>query len=239
MDKNITCFVSKRPISIEQAYKADLLRENLFSMIKADFPGFTKDDYVSIESLNLYRKKYLESLVAQETGDVDKLQSEVLDAISNKELLSKNIEEDIIEELTLGQRMADKIAEFGGSWTFISLFFSFIVIWIGINVWLIASRPFDPYPFILLNLLLSCLAAIQAPIIMMSQNRKEQKDRKRSENDYKINLKAELEIKLLHEKVDHLISHQNKRLLEIQEVQADFLEDILNEIKKDKGVHEK
>ncbi len=97
----------------------------------------------------------------------------------------------------------------------------------GINIYVLASKPFDPYPFILLNLILSCLAAIQAPVIMMSQNRKEQKDRARSENDFKINLKAELEIKILNEKVDHLMIHQNKRLLEIQEIQSDYLEDIL------------
>lgn len=94
-----------------------------------------------------------------------------------------------------------------------------------------AHKPFDPYPFILLNLILSCLAAIQAPIIMMSQNRQEHKDRIRSEHDYKINLKAELEIKLLHEKVDHLLIHQNKRLMEIQQLQADYLEDILKQLK--------
>ena len=102
-----------------------------------------------------------------------------------------------------------------------------------INIFLFSTKPFDPYPFILLNLILSCLAAIQAPIIMMSQNRKEQRDRIRSEHDYKVNLKAELEIKLLHEKIDHMIIHQNKRLLEIQEIQADYLQDILEHMKKE------
>jgi uncharacterized membrane protein len=102
----------------------------------------------------------------------------------------------------------------------------------GINIWILVTKSFDPFPFILLNLILSCLAAIQAPIIMMSQNRKEQKDRLRGENDYKINLKAEIEIKLLSEKIDHMIVHQNKKLLEIQEIQTDYLEDLMNEIKK-------
>ena len=100
-----------------------------------------------------------------------------------------------------------------------------------INVKLYLTEIFDPYPFILLNLILSCIAAIQAPIIMMSQNRREQKDRIRNEYEYKINLKAELEIKLLHEKLDHLMIHQNKRLLEIQEIQIDILEDIIKEVK--------
>ena len=124
------------------------------------------------------------------------------------------------------------MAAFGGSWTFIIMFFAFIVIWMLINIWFLATKPFDPYPFILLNLLLSCLAAIQAPIIMMSQNRQEQKDRQRGEHDYKINLKAELEIKLLSEKIDHLLVHQSKKLLEIQEVQIDYLEDLMKEIRK-------
>jgi uncharacterized membrane protein len=105
------------------------------------------------------------------------------------------------------------------------------LIWMLLNINLFFSAPFDPYPFILLNLILSCIAAIQAPIIMMSQNRRDQKDRIRNEYEYKINLKAELEIKLLHEKLDHLMTHQNKRLLEIQEIQIDILQDIIKEFK--------
>jgi uncharacterized membrane protein len=153
-------------------------------------------------------------------------------AIKNNSIFSENIQDEIETEMTLGERVADKVASFGGSWTFIITFFSFIIFWMILNIWIIASKPFDRYPFILLNLILSCLAAIQAPIIMMSQNRQEQKDRQRSEHDYKINLKAELEIKILGEKIDHLMVHQNKKLLEIQEVQIDYLEDVLKEIKK-------
>jgi uncharacterized membrane protein len=154
-----------------------------------------------------------------------------MDAIKNNSLLSENIENVIEDRLTVGQRIADKIAVFGGSWTFIVTFFLFILAWMGINIWILATKSFDPFPFILLNLILSCLAAIQAPVIMMSQNRKEQKDRIRSENDYKINLKAELEIKILSEKIDHMIAHQNRKLLEIQELQTDYLEDLMKEIK--------
>jgi uncharacterized membrane protein len=99
-----------------------------------------------------------------------------------------------------------------------------------VNLFILATRPFDPYPFILLNLILSCLAAIQAPIIMMSQNRQESKDRIRSEHDYKVNLKAELEIRLLHEKIDHLLLQQNQRLMEIQQLQVDLMDDILDKL---------
>ena len=155
-----------------------------------------------------------------------------MDALKNNSILSENIEDGIVGRLTVGQKMADKIATFGGSWTFIIAFFSFILLWIGVNIWILTTKPFDPFPFILLNLILSCLASIQAPIIMMSQNRQEQKDRQRAEHDYKINLKAELEIKLLSEKIDHMIVNQNKNLLEIQEIQTDYLEDLMKEIKK-------
>jgi uncharacterized membrane protein len=132
--------------------------------------------------------------------------------------------------LTTGDRIADKVASFGGSWTFIISFFIFLLAWMFLNFWMLHNKGFDPYPFILLNLILSCLAAIQAPIIMMSQNRQEDKDRDRAEHDYKINLKAELEIKLLSEKIDHLLVHQNKKLLEIQEMQIQYLENIENQI---------
>src|SRR5690606_617876 len=160
------------------------------------------------------------------------IDKDVMEAFQNNSILSENIQDELESELTFGQRLADKVAAFGGSWAFIVTFFSFIVIWITINILFLATRPFDPYPFILLNLILSCLAAIQAPIIMMSQNRQEQKDRETSQRDYKINLKAELEIKLLSEKIDHLLVYQNKKLLEIQEIQTDYLEDIMKELKR-------
>jgi uncharacterized membrane protein len=147
-------------------------------------------------------------------------------------ILSENLQTEIDSNATFGQRIADKIAAFGGSWSFIIAFFSFILLWMVLNIWLLATKAFDPFPFILLNLILSCIAAIQAPVIMMSQNRQEQKDRQRSEHDYKINLKAELEIQLLNEKMDHLLIHQNKKLLEIQELQTDYLEDLLRQLKK-------
>ncbi|MDP4266908.1 MAG: DUF1003 domain-containing protein, partial [Bacteroidota bacterium] len=120
---------------------------------------------------------------------------------------------------------------FGGSWTFIISFGFFILVWILINIYILTNRSFDPYPFILLNLILSCIASIQAPVIMMSQNRQEQKDRERGKNDYMINLKSELEIRMLHEKIDHLISHQQEELIEIQELQIEMMKDIMNKIK--------
>ena len=208
------------------------IREGIFILIKSIFPDFDKESYITIDELNHYRRIYLTSLITQKKGEIAVIDKDVVDAIKNNSILSENIQDEIEAELTFGQRLADKVATFGGSWAFIITFFTFILIWMIINIWFLATSPFDPYPFILLNLILSCLAAIQAPIIMMSQNRQEQKDRQRGEHDYKINLKAELEIKLLSEKIDHLLAHQNKKLLEIQEVQTDYLEDLMKELKK-------
>jgi uncharacterized membrane protein len=224
-------FISNTEIKSGEEVKTRYLREGIFNLIKTEFPGLNEDCFISLDELNRYRRHYLTSLITQESGELDSLDKDVMDAIKNNSVLSENIEEAIEENFTLGQRLADKIATFGGSWTFIIIFFVFILAWMGINIWLLTTKTFDPFPFILLNLILSCLAAIQAPIIMMSQNRKEEKDRLRGENDYKINLKAELEIKLLGEKIDHMIVHQNKKLLEIQEIQTDYLEDLMNEIK--------
>lgn len=225
MDKEI-CHITKKKFTLENLVQGSSLKPQLIDLIQKDFPDFTADKYISLESLNSYRKKYLELLLQKEHRELGALETEVVKAIQNNKLLSENIEPEIESQLTTGQKMADKIAEFGGSWTFIIFFFTFLLIWMVVNIWVLAVRPFDPYPFILLNLILSCLAAIQAPIIMMSQNRKEQKDRARSVNDYQVNLKAELEIRLLHEKLDHLIIHQNKRMLDIQELQLDYLEEI-------------
>lgn len=221
------CFITKKKLPISQLVIGGSIRHQLKGIIQADFPDFSDVDYISIESLNLYRKRYLESILTQEYGELNELEKEVISSIDSNELLSENIEEDGEDVLTFGQQVADKVAVFGGSWTFIITFFTILISWILINALFLSSKPFDPYPFILLNLILSCLAAIQAPIIMMSQNRQGQKDRMRSEHDYKINLKAELEIRLLHEKIDHLIVHQNKRLLEIQEVQLDYLQELI------------
>ena len=219
-------------ISKGEAIKGQEIREGVFKLIQTEFPDFSADSVISLQELNYYRRLYLTKLVEQEKGELALIDLDVMQAIRDNSILSENIQEGPDSQISRGEKLADKIAFFGGSWTFIILFFSFLLLWILVNVWLLTTKAFDPYPFILLNLILSCLAAIQAPIIMMSQNRQEQKDRQRSEHDYKINLKAELEIKLLSEKVDHLLVHQSKKLLEIQEVQIDYLEDVLKEIKK-------
>ncbi|MBL0073420.1 MAG: DUF1003 domain-containing protein [Bacteroidetes bacterium] len=225
-------FINQEPIRDGEAVAGFDIRKGVFDLIKSDYPQFSENDFISLEQLNQYRRKYLTQLIVQERGELVKIDSDVMNAIQTNAILSENLQTEIDSKITFGQRIADKIAAFGGSWSFIIAFFSFILLWMVLTIWLLATKAFDPFPFILLNLILSCIAAIQAPVIMMSQNRQEQKDRQRSEHDYKINLKAELEIQLLNEKMDHLLIHQNKKLLEIQELQTDYLDDLLRQSKK-------
>lgn len=235
------CFVTQEPINRYEAVKGKEIQQEIFKLIEQDYPTITEEDYVSIKVLNKYRRQFFANLISQEKGEMEKLDQDVVEAIRDNSILSENIKENSSKPLTTGDRIADKVASFGGSWTFIISFFIFLLAWMFLNFWMLHNKGFDPYPFILLNLILSCLAAIQAPIIMMSQNRQEDKDRDRAEHDYKINLKAELEIKLLSEKIDHLLVHQNKKLLEIQEMQIQYLENIENQIlhTKDKKENKK
>ena len=225
-------YLSQAPIPPGESVCAGDIREGIFTLIQESYPGLKADHYLSLTELNHFRRLYLTSLMEKEKGELAALDKEVMEAIRSNSILTEKIQDEMEGELTFGQKLADRIASFGGSWFFIVSFFLFILLWVASNLWLLTIHTFDPFPFILLNLILSCLAAIQAPIIMMSQNRQEQKDRQRSEHDYKINLKAELEIQLLNEKIDHLMVHQNKKLLEIPEVQVDYLEDLLKEIRK-------
>ncbi len=174
----------------------------------------------------MFRKDYVKRALEDEIGELTSLDQEVIESLQQHEVLTENIEKQFERKLTFGEHLSDKIAEFGGSWKFIIMFGGVIVVWVVLNAVLLLDRGFDPYPFILLNLILSCLAALQAPVIMMSQNRAEARDRLRAENDYKVNLKAELEIRHLHEKIDHLLRKQYNRLFEIQQIQIELLEEI-------------
>jgi uncharacterized membrane protein len=165
-------------------------------------------------------------------GILSSLEKQVVDAMQNDQLLTDKLNDDKTDKLSYGQKLADKVASFGGSWKFIIIFGAFLTVWMILNSILLAAKIFDPYPFILLNLILSCIAALQAPVIMMSQNRQEEKDRERAKNDYMINLKSELEIRLLHDKLDHLIVNQQEKLMEIQQIQIDMMSDIIGHLDK-------
>lgn len=219
--------LSNQEFPISEKISGSTIRPSILGLIQQDYPNFTADNYLALSELNYYRGKYISEYIAKEIGELTELEGTVVRALEKRTTLTDKIDGDEGMRLTLGQKVADKVAKFGGSWPFIFSFFFFILLWISINLWWLANRAFDPYPFILLNLLLSCLAALQAPVIMMSQNRQEQKDRERAKKDYMINLKSELEIRMLHEKIDHLMLHQQERLLEIQQLQIEMLNDVI------------
>ncbi|CAN5295552.1 hypothetical protein BH09BAC1_BH09BAC1_12790 [soil metagenome] len=230
--KNRTCEITGKTLPDRSLVPLSSLREPVLHLMRQDHPNLNIGGYVSQEVVNKYRYQQVAQMLQDENGEVSRLDKEVIDKLSNMDLMSRNIEPDLEKELTFGQKIADHIAEFGGSWTFILSFLGFMLVWILFNVYVLTTGAFDPFPFILLNLILSCLASLQAPIIMMSQNRQEDKDRIRSEHDYQVNLKAELEIQQLHEKVDHLILKQGQRMLEIQEVQVSLMQQVLEQLSK-------
>lgn len=202
------------------------IRHPILDLILVDYPDIAPDSRICRDHLNRYCDLYLRSAIEADKGQLDELESEVIRSLEAHDILAANADEVYEGTRSLGERMADVIANFGGSWRFIIFFGVVLFGWIALNIVGLFKQPFDPYPFILLNLVLSCLAALQAPIIMMSQNRQEARDRIRSQNDYKINLKAELEIRHLHEKLDHLLIHQWQRLMEIQQLQVELMNEI-------------
>ena len=219
--------ISGKEFPITEKVAAMLVRKPIIDLIKKDHPGFDDQGHLAMSELNHYREKYISGFLVEEMGELSQMEAKVVKALRERTLVSDKLDE---SPSTFGQRVADKVASFGGSWTFIISFVCFLLLWIGANVFYLANKGFDPYPFILLNLILSCIAALQAPVIMMSQNRQEEKDRERAQSDYMINLKSELEIRMLHEKLDHLILHQEQSLIEIQRVQIDMMNDILERL---------
>jgi len=223
--------VSGIEFPVKEKVSGKSIRMPILDLIKSEHPDFSSEHCLANAELNVYREKYISRYLNTEISQLSKLQKKVIEALNDDKSFVSKMEEDL-DNRTLGQVVADKVAAFGGSWTFIISFFIFISVWIGANVFILLNKGFDPYPFILLNLILSCIAALQAPVIMMSQNRQEEKDRERAKKDYMINLKSELEIRMLDEKLDHLIMHQQQELIEIQKVQIEMMNDILERIKK-------
>ncbi|MEP6809441.1 MAG: DUF1003 domain-containing protein [Chthoniobacterales bacterium] len=222
------CPFCKKSTAAENGMLGANIRPSLAEFIREQHPEWLPDEPICLEDLGGFRKEYVKRALQEELGELTTLDQEVIESLQEHELLSENIGHQFERKLTFGERLSDNIAIFGGSWRFIIIFGVILVGWIALNVYAFADRGFDPYPFILLNLILSCLAALQAPVIMMSQNRAQTRDRLQAENDYKVNLKAELEIRHLHEKVDHLLRRQYQRLFEIQQIQIELLEELGN-----------
>lgn len=212
---------------------AELVLGPVGELIKKQHPDWGPEHTICTSCLRKFRMEYVEDTLEAQRGELTRVEDAVMDSLKEQEILSRNINPEFDRKLSFGQRLADRVADFGGSWRFIIIFLATLLIWIAINSMFLLRRPFDPYPYILLNLVLSCIAAIQAPVIMMSQNRQEDKDRLRADHDYQVNLKAEIEIRQLHIKLDQLINHSWERLLEIQKIQIDLMEDMADKDRKD------
>jgi uncharacterized membrane protein len=221
-----TCQICQRAQPSHQVFPAGLVRDNVAAFIQAKVPNWSTEGFICTGCLNRLRTEFVRAQMEEERGELSALEQDVVRSLRESELVADNLNRQFDRQLTMGQRIADKVADFGGSWRFIALFLGIMAVWVVVNSVYLLWKPFDPYPYILLNLGLSLLAAIQAPVIMMSQNRQEDRDRLRAENDYKVNLKAELEIRTISEKLDQLIHHQWMRLIEIQQIQIEMIEDL-------------
>ena len=224
--ENNICQICSKSVESEDLFPLRLVDKSLRDFIGKKYPDCNLDGYICKSDLNNIRLQYVKVILKKEKGSLSSIEKRLVKDLKEQETVTKNINVEFEEQLSFGQKLSDKLASFGGSWKFIIIFGIVLAIWIIINSIALVSKPFDPYPFILLNLILSCLAAIQAPIIMMSQNRQEAKDRLRSRNDYMVNLKAELEIRNLNEKIDNLILHQWQRLMEIEKIQMEILSEL-------------
>ena len=227
MIKKFTSDISGTDFPSNQRVNGSTVRKEIFDFIVKLHPDFTATKNMALSELSLFRENYIAEMLISQSGELSDLEEKVLASLKNDTLLSDQLDDEIID-LSFGQKIADRVATFGGSWTFILSFLGLLILWIMLNVIFLMDKGFDPYPFILLNLILSCIAALQAPVIMMSQNRTEERDRERAKKDYMINLKSELEIRILHEKIDHLIMHQEQSMIEIQRIQLDMMKEILD-----------
>ncbi|WP_454915323.1 DUF1003 domain-containing protein [Xanthobacter sediminis] len=231
MGPKVACDVCARAVPLAEVVVVAELRPALAAFAQESHPELTADGRVCADDLSRLRAAFVAGLLERERGELGQLEMEVVESLAAHETLAEDVEKSFERERTFGDRMSDALATFGGSWGFIGFFGGLLAVWIVFNLLMVERDQFDPYPFILLNLVLSCVAAIQAPVIMMSQKRVEVRDRMRAENDFKVNLKAELEIRHLHEKLDHLLGQQWERLAQIQEIQLDLLE-AMNERRK-------
>jgi len=223
------CQICGNNFALHNLLPASLVRDNIVALIQQRFPAWDPAGFICRSCLNGFRSEYVRNEMARDRGELSALEEEVLHSLRSGAFVADNLNQEFDRSLTVGERVADKVAEFGGSWHFIITFFVIMILWIIVNSLYVFFRPFDPYPYILLNLALSLLAAMQAPVILMSQNRQESRDRMRAENDYQVNLKAELEVRAVSEKLDLLIHQQWAHLLEIQQVQTEMIRDMMGQ----------
>jgi len=231
--KRVASAISGKRYRKRDLVRLESLRPALTEFIRRDFPDLPPEALISVRELARYRMRYTEQLLQQEHGEFSELDRQVAESIAKQDTIAEDTEEEFEENRTFGDKVSDQLAAFVGSWLFLISFAVVLFAWMAVNV-IAGTHAWDPYPFILLNLCLSCVAAVQAPIIMMSQRRQEVKDRLRADNDYRVNLKAELEIRHLHEKIDYLISRQLQRLAELQQIQIELMEDVASTNRKNR-----
>ncbi len=230
----VICQVCKEHKKMSDMLSAEIVREPIVEKIKMTHPDWSPQGFICITDLNRYRAEYVKDVIKADKGELSKLEEQVVVSMKEQALLSQNINVEYDRQRSFGEIMADRLADFGGSWIFIGIFCGVLIIWLVMNSVALIMKPFDPYPYIFLNLVLSCLAAVQAPVILMSQNRQEVRDRLHAEQDYRVNLKAELEIRHLHEKIDHLLMNQWQRLMEIQQIQMELMEELAHKKKQER-----
>jgi uncharacterized membrane protein len=226
---HLECQVCEQEFPVTRLRSWASVRPGVSALIAEAYPGWADGAVICQRDLSVFRGAYVEKLLACERGELGDLERQVVQSLQSGQILSQHLLDEAGSGSTLGERAADRVAAFGGSWTFILWFTAVLFVWIAANAAGVLPQPFDPYPFILLNLVLSSLAALQAPVIMMSQRRQETKDRLRAQNDYMVNLKAELEIRQLHEKIDHQLAQQWDKLAELQQIQIELLEERLDD----------
>ena len=217
--KRVQDYISKEWFDETDGSYFERLNSRLQVLLKKDYPDLQGHDFISNISLLDYRLVFLDEVIANANEKNEHVRETVHDVTKSLLYEDQDIQEQLDSRITFGQKVADEVARFGGSWTFILSFVAFMAIWMGLNVVQPFGIAFDKYPFILLNLALSTLAAVQAPLIMMSQNRQEEKDRQRAENDYYVNLKTELIIGDLHRKIDDIIDCQEKLQRSLEELE--------------------
>jgi len=222
-----TCCLCRKTVPRSEVLRNAVVRPQLAAHIARRFPDrWTDTEHVCRPCLNRERLEYVTARLTEEKGALTGVEQEVAKKAELHLTIARNIDAQFQGTTTAGQHAADTVARVGGSWAFVSSFVVLLVVWMLANTFLLRQRSFDPYPYILLNLVLSCLAALQAPIIMMSQNRQGERDRLESSHDYETDLKAEIEIASLHDKVDHLLHAQWERMVELQEMQIELLTEL-------------
>ncbi len=218
--------ISGDTFPIHEKVAASSIRPPILKLIQEDYPDFDDGKNLALMELNLYRERYITGYINQEIGELTELEHKVVSSMCNNSTVCNSNVGAREPKPSFGERFSDSVAHFGGSWPFVIIFLSMLVLWIVPNILWLSDKAFDPFPFVMLNLLVSYMASLQAPIILMSQNRQSAKDRQQSKEDYMVNLKAEIEVRTLHEKIDHLMMRQQQRMIEIQQIQIDMLTDI-------------